>query len=1285
MFKRFACLLIVLCAVCSVSGQKKKPKQEPSLITADEWHNVDVFEQHRLYSRANVIPYREVDDIERLAYRESPYYVSLNGTWRVNVQPDYESSPRDMELASFDPSQWPTAEVPSSSWMLGGKPLMAASVRNGAVPMRGNAVITFYREFNVPQEWAEYSVFLQLQARSAYYIWVNQAFVGYSEDSRSISEFDITKHLQSGKPNSIVVQVISTSDGSLLECSYSQGVNGITGDVALVLKSAVNVQDYTVRADYDGGTGLGELSIDVNIANVTRKGRYYVEAEIWTPEGKELEKIGRWVYFDKSQELKVNLEQAVGKVKPWSAETPNLYTAVIRLRNEKMVLQEATGTRFGFRTVEVRDGQLQLNGRVIKLRGVAYSGYDAVSGQLCDEEQMLRDIERMKRNNVNAVRTTVYSPLSPYFYELCDKYGLYVMCDANIQPYSTKDKVISVDKDYADLFVVRAQNMYESYKNHTSIILWSLGNGSDNGVCMESSYRVLKEKDPTRPVVYSGAQYNDNTDAVFLSECSLSDLKQFISRSQSRPLIINKPNTAVGNGFGGMESYWKTIRTQNTLAGGFFTNWRSCRSHDVNMDVEKEIPGLVSGDDGGHDHPSLAELQYIYRGFDVRLLRTSPDEAEFVVTNYMDFSSMSDYVLDYVLYTNYKDNIISGEVPQTIGPGQSSTFRIRVPRMTLYSDEELRVRFLVHPRMDSKVLPKSTTLSVFEFQLDMAQVKRQPLFEYDKEPLSVEERDGRLHMSNRDFSISFDLSSGTLVDYKKGGAALLARAPMPNFWRAATDNDCLDANGLQLWQQCSPSSMIRSVEAVSYRQRDKGAVVIDVMSRYSDKDSALLFEVKQVYEILYTGDVLIDNEIVATPAVRGVPKVGMQLRVPKRSSTVTWYGAASDSYPDRKGNISVGVMRSDANALFYRYDRPQDAGNRTDVRWLTIGDTASALYCDMPDSLFNFSVYPYTDDKMLTATSYAMLDEENFWTVNLDYKVSGLGSASAGTGIAPEYLLNSGRYHFLFHLMAFDPRSNQPGDFRKVRYPEVVSGVMPTPVVRADRERFDGPMTITLTDTVSSAEIHYTLDGKEPVKTSPLYKKPFVIDRTTVVKARAYGVDATPSFVVSKRYDYDYVVATSFTNAPNTPYNRNASTALFDGVTGSPDDLSRGWLGFSGNDVEVVVRLGKTISVQDVSLRFAHSPEAWAFAPKAVTVQVSADGTQWSAPRAATIDYDPSSAYMTTPQVKTVRVELGEADVRYIKITAKAIEKIPDWHKAKGLRPWMLIDELYVTERYTVQ
>ena len=1277
-----AALAVLFCNVAN--AQFKKGKSVDQAPEIDEWNDVEVFEQHKLYPRANVIPYGNENDIEKNGYENSPYYINLNGDWKMTLSSNFGSRPKDMEQKEFSAEGWPTVTIPSAHLTEGRKMVQSKKLRNPSdISESGNYVATYYKEFEVPKLWKEYKAYLSLQARSAYYVWVNQEYVGYSEDSRDISEFELTKHLKPSKTNSIVIQVVSTSDGSMLESNFARSFNGITSDVFIVLKPQVNILDYSFLSDYNVNNRMGTFKINIDVSNESQKGQYYVEVEIWDPKGHEVDKVGRWMVFDKKREVVMKLEREIAGVEPWSAESPSLYTLVLRLRDHKMNLLETVGCRFGFRTIEMRDGLMLVNGQPVTLRGTVYAYYDYGVTGIPSKETVRKDLQLMKQHNINAVRTTLYSPAAPYFYEMCDEYGLYVVCDANIQPFSTQSKAVATDKNYINLFVSRMQNMYERLKNHPSIIAWSLGNGLDNGVCMENAYRAIKQKDKSRVVLYPGSGYSDNSDVIAASHIEYDDLKLFAAKQQQpRPLVMTTFGSTKGNSYGSVEPLWQLVRNNRNIQGGFATYWNPADYYDFTTGDDLYFTGLVDKD--RNPLPYLAELRNIYRPFDVKMVNISPDAAEFSVSNFTSFLTLNDYILEYNIFSNLKNRIIEGEVSVALKPGESKNFKLKIPALTLYAGEELFIRFTIRQRLDTEAVPKRTELGVMEFALPMKGVKKEQLSEYDRENLYVTYENGStggvVKIFNDNIELRYDLDKADMLSYRYHDKDMLLASPQINFWRAATDNDRVDKNALRLWQNLGPQNLVRTVIATNCRQVDANTVCVDAMLRYQDRNGVAFFDVKQSMAVLFTGDVLIDNEIVATEQIKTLPKLGIQMCVPKSFDSVRWFGLDKETYRDRRSSGVAGTYKRDVRSLFYVYDKPQESGNRAGVRWVSAEDGTVGLYVDMLDTTFNFSMYPYTDVDLYESQNSASLKERDFWTFNADFRQAAVGSALAGMEVSDNDLVADRKYHFLLHLRAYDLDEYNPYDFCRVEYPKIESSVLPMPVISKDRDRFDQPMTITITSPTPKSEIRYTLDGSTPDENSPLYKKPFVINNSTYVKAKAFKAGSTSSFTSVKRYNFDYIVNAVYANKPNTPYNFEQETALFDGETGDIAELSRGWLGFSGNNFDVSFELSKAIELQQVVVSFAHVPDAWAFAPTAVQVYVSEDGVNYSPAINAKLKYAPEEQSMNSPQLVTVTVDVNQSGVKYVRLFAKNMGRIPAWHKAKGLRPWIMVDEVQLNE-----
>ncbi|MCR4812954.1 MAG: chitobiase/beta-hexosaminidase C-terminal domain-containing protein [Bacteroidales bacterium] len=1275
-------VLTLLVMPLSLYSQKNAKGIAAPMLT--EWSDPDVFEQHKLYPRVNVVGYKYENDIEKDDYRSSPYYVSLAGKWSFDIQNAVSLRP-DMENKKLDVSGWGKINVPNYTWKYKGADVKVPEIGNVAdLPDKGNYIATYYREFNVSTTWKDYEAFLQVQGKSAYYVWINNVYAGYSEDSRALSEFNITQHLKYGKVNTIAIQVLGLSDGSLLESDYSHSVNGLTHDVAIVLKPAVNINDYKIVTDYDEKTTIGEMQLTATVSNKFKKGLYYLEAEIWTPQGKQLDKMAKWVAFDKRNEVDVTMKRDFAAIEPWSAETPSLYTLILRLRDNNMNLVEVTGGKFGFRKIEMDGTELLVNGAPVKLRGVAYANYDMSSGGEPSYENMEKDLVQMKRYNINAIRTTVYSPADDEFYKLCDKYGFYVVCEANIQPYSTTKKAIATDGDYENLFVARVQNMYEPLKNHPSIIAWSLGTGHDNGVCMERAYAALKQKDKERPVIFAGAGYSENTDIVAISETDPDALKAAAVKKQSRPILLNSFGAVCGNGFGGMENVWRLVSDNSKFLGGFVQYWSPVTIHAASSQSDDIWEGLTwnDGNNKPHQMPYLQELGNIYRPFDVRLVSVSQDACEFVISCRSGVQSVGNYVLEYNMFSNLKPHIVGGEIELALKPGDSKTFRLKMPVLNLYIAEELFVRFSVNQRVRTAAVPQGTTLASVEMPLPTKRLEKIAYENHGSLTTSVANNQngkrGVLTVTGQRFVLKYDLDNADITNYNYDNSELITSPLRSTIHRPPTYNDGSDRNGMFNWTKYKESSLTRTVQAVNFRQIDENTVVIDAMVGYSLNGSPV-YSLKQTIAVLSSGDVVIDNSIDLDNSVKSVARVGFETQVPNRLNSVSWFGRKNETYIDRCSTGDLGSYKEQADRMAFDYNIAQASGNRADVRWFAVTDGQKGLFVDMIDTTFNFSVCRFDDNQIGGLSSD--LKPDNHRAVHIDFKMSGVGSAKAGYHLTDGALVKDRKYRFRIHLRGYDLGDNDAEDFRRIAYPSVESGVLPMPEMQKDRERFNAPMLITIKSSIPDAEIRYTLDGSEPTESSPLYKAPIKISSSTIVSARAFKKGYAPSFVARNHYSFDYVKSTTLEHKPNTPYNKQYQTALFDAEYGDVNNLSSGWLGFSASDMSVVLELAKEINLESVELRFAHNPDAWAFAPTAVDVYVSQDGVTYSEPMAATITYDPQSESMNMSQLVTINVYVEKPNVRYVKVVAKNMGRIPSWHRNKGLRPWLMTDEVKLNER----
>ena len=716
----------------------------------------------RMAPRANVISYEDENDIEHLRYDNSPDYLSLMEDWDVD---------------------------------------------------RSNVVAEYSQTYEFPRDWKGYRLFFRFQAFPGYGLYVDNKFVGCSHDAGAVTEFDITDLVRFGKSNLLTLRYTEGDDGALLEAADIV----LTGDCAILLKPALNVQDYTILADYDAASSTGSYSLEALLYNQRRKGKCFLEVEIWDTKGQQVDKLGKWCFFDNRNESTHTISSSLPDVLPWTAETPRLYTAVVRLFDEKMQLQDIVGTRFGFRSVSYRNG-LSVNGRVVTLKGITLGGF----GLLNDEsaKALRSEMVQMKCNNINAIRTDGVIPEDPKFYELCDELGFYVICDANLFPVSLQGQVVATDNEYTDLFADRMHNLYHRYKNHTSIIAWSLGESSDNGICMSTAYKTLRQLDPTRPVLYAGAQYAENTDLIAPLQVNTDLLRQYLAKSQSRSLVMLSYGGMEGNTFGGMNPLWQMVLDHAGIQGGFFNcmAWHS-----------------LSG------RPYLEELKHLYRPFDVHLTSVSADAAEFDITNFCDFRTLADYRLDYVICSNLKPNIIAGDITLSLKPGETKDIKLKIPKLNLYAGEELFIQFTIRQRNNTVSIPKNTVLYTAQFPLPSDNTNLSPFNQSNCQPLTVQHDSSHfIIISNDNFALRFNDSLGVIASLSYRGTELITRPVQLNFMRSPSPNDRQDPNGLRQWLRHGLDRLNCQVLATNVRKVDERTAGIDVLLRYgSEKDENL--------------------------------------------------------------------------------------------------------------------------------------------------------------------------------------------------------------------------------------------------------------------------------------------------------------------------------------------------------------------------------------------------------------------------------------------------------------
>ena len=1285
----------------------------------DWWNDVDVCEVNKLAPRTNVIPYGDESGINGLRYMESPYYRCLNGNWKFHWVESPFGKPEGFYEEGYDVSSWGEIAVPSNWEMNGyGVPVYVNQKNEFPsdqpnAPVKYNPVGCYVHAFTVPQEWDDRKVYINFGAvKSAFYLWINGQFVGYSEDSKTQAEFDITPYLKDGE-NVLAVEAYRFSDGSYLECQDYWRMSGITRDVFIYSKPALNVFDFFVKAGLDENyaKGLFDLTIDVNYE--TLPSRFSVEVDVISNEGNEtyvrksfgkvLKKRDIVDAVTSEGHLAINFNEVFEQVDAWSAETPYLYDMIIRLKDKKGAVMEVVGSKIGFRTSEVKDGQLKVNGKPILIKGVNRHEHDAKTGQCVSRESMEKDIKMMLENNINTIRTAHY-PNDIYLYELCDRYGLYVIDEANNESHAQGYDAESLAKDprWVKSFKYRCNNMVERDKNHPSIIIWSLGNECGNGICMYESYDMVKKRDNTRPVINERSLYDYNNDIIGIMYSSQSYIEKYAQEQEkfdtlNRPFIMVEYLHAMGNSCGGMQDYWDIINKYDQLQGGCIWDWvdQSIAVYDEEKGVkwfaaggdlgELEgiidddsfcVNGLVTSERVPHRH--LDEVKKIYQNINVEVV--DMNKCVFKINNNFFFRNLDEFEGSYVVYSN-KRIIQSGDLELKATPGESQEVEIVMQRLVAGGDSpwddakaEFFVEFSFREKNGNGMLEPGTEIAYDVFKLDIPTSAGTPLVNIP----SIDIKDGKdvIVVSNDDFKFTLDKTLGLPVSFVYKGNEMLEGAVRPNFWRAPTLNDDVDGNALNKWINAGLDDLKIVPRSITTTKLDNSRVLITVLLDNVNRRGETAVVTEHVYEINGYADVIISNNICPDDVVNTFPKIGMQILLPKQYDRVRYFGKDTENYPDRNSSGKINVYECLANTMFELHVEPQDNGNHSDTRWLAVTNEEGNGFFVTGTELFNFSIYEYSDSNLSKAERINEMEKSGCWTLNIDHKQAPLGTATCGPGALEKYLIKNRRYEYTIRLRPFvktdieDEQLYEQDVFSKF-------SMVSTPQLNTDSKRFDKAMKISLICDNPDAVIYYTLDGSTPTrKSSKLYTKPFTIEESVTVKAKAFANDCLPSFIMIEEFKRLDIKTTSFVNKPNVNYCKDAETALMDGKKGIAGNWSEHWLGFYGEDADLTIELSRPLDIKTLYVGFGMSSNDWVLAPKNVMVLVSQDGKIFTNP--VKLMFPVYSGPVGNKRREDGRAVIDAKGVKYIRIMAESYGVLPDWHDYAGEKAWIMLDEVTI-------
>jgi beta-galactosidase len=1052
----------ILMIALSFTACKKLSKYEGVPFTEKEprdWENPEVFNINREDPHATLISFPDEQRALEAITANSPNYISLDGIWKFNWVKSPDQRPFWFFKNDYDTRDWKDIEVPSN-WQMKGYdvPLYVNigypfKMNPPYIHHEWNPVGSYKRSFKIPSEWKNKEVFLNFGAvSSAFYVWVNEQLVGYSEDSKVPAEFNITKYLKGGN-NSVAVEVYRWSDGSYLEDQDFWRLSGIQRTVFLHARPKTYINDFFAVGDLNNNYNDGLLKLDVSLKSLAvNENDFVVEASL---------NDGTQKLFTESQDVKlsegkgiVNFTKLFPGIKKWSAEKPDLYSLVLSLKDKNGNIFESVSTKIGFRKVEIINSQLLINGVAILIKGTNMHEHNDVTGHVVDEATVLKDIRMMKSNNINAVRTSHY-PQQEFWYEMCDKYGLYLIDEADIESHGIgydKDVTLADKPEWAAAHLNRMQRMVERDKNHPSIIIWSMGNEAGDGHNFLNGYKWIKGRDVTRPVQYERAEDRTNaperhTDIWCPMYASIEDIESYAKDVKNdRPLIMCEYAHAMGNSTGNLQDYWDVIEKYPKLQGGFIWDWVDQGILKTNENGERFWTyGGDYGDEGMPSdgnfclnglvwpdrtpHPGLAEVKKVYQyvGFE------PVDIANGLIRvwNKYDFTDLSEFNFEWEVVS---DGIAlqSGKVPlPAFKPKAGLTIKLPIEKITPAPGAEYFLNLRVSRSDEWNFVPEDHVYATAQFKMP---AESKPVLAKRDELalLQTKSVDKKLEVSGSDMKIVFDLINGRMESYIYKGKELIKKGPEPDFWRPPTDNDYgynMDRL-LGVWKKAGERVVVTKANV---SQSDLGKVVVTFTYDIPGIDGKKIAGYASSYTIFGSADVIIKNQFSKiSDKIPEIPRMGMQMQLPEEFMNLKWLGRGpQENYSDRKSSADVGLYESTVADQYVPYIRPQENGYKTDTRWLTLTDDNGTGILVSGDPLFCFAALnnihddfespgklsQYRKDAKTANTHTVDVKPRDLINLNIDLGQMGVGGDNSwGARIHPQYRLLEKKYEYSFRI-----------------------------------------------------------------------------------------------------------------------------------------------------------------------------------------------------------------------------------------------------------------------------
>ena len=1034
-------LLCMVCGAFTMASAQKTPV----------WKDAGVNQQNREQRHAHFFGFENAEKAKG-DKKESSRFLSMEGKWKFNFVKNHQDAPQGFYALKYDDSKWVDFPVPGLFEIEGyGDKIYknmgyawCTTFKNDPpyIGETNNYTGSYRRTFELPANWKGQEVYFYVgSATSNLSLWVNGKYVGYSEDSKVAAEFNITKYLKPGK-NLIAMQIMRWCDGSYLEDQDFWRFTGIAREVYLYATPKVHIQDVFVKQDYQQGNGV--LNVDVKLAG----GKAPVEAKLYDAEGNLV-----------AEGLNATVENA----KPWTAETPYLYTLEIAVKKGAETT-EVIKQRVGFRHIEIKGGQLLVNGQPILIKGADRHELDPDGGYIVSVDRMIQDIKIMKQLNINAVRTCHY-PDDPRWYDLCDEYGLYLTAESNLESHGMgyREHTLAKNPLFEKAHIERQEGNMKTYKNHPSIIVWSLGNEAGYGPNFEKAYDWVKAYDNTRPCQYERAELDGKTDIFCPMYMGYEDCDKYSKNEAAdykgtvvgggkdvKPLIQCEYAHAMGNSMGGFKEYWELIRKYPVYQGGYIWDFVDQGLRDKSKVTGKEI-FTYGGDYGRYpatDHnfncngiiapnrrlnPHAYEVQYYYQN--VWVADKGLKDGKFEIYNENFFKTLDDLELEwYVGGAAEGGHHHAGDRPagmtfghggkmdiSGIAPQQRKVFvceemqKLITKMMGHHGDQELFVYFLFKSKEAQPLIEKSQVLARQQFVLNPYQF---PELKAEKAQIVKEETESYVKLDAAGTTLTIGKWSGWIDYLDVDGKEMLVdhQSVVPEFWRAPTDNDY--GAGLQhrlgVWK--NPEMKLKECKV-------DGNTVTSTFDMPSVKATLVM-----TYTLTEEGEVIVREQLKADKDAKVAPmmRYGVQLQMPKEFDAIKYYGRGPvENYIDRNSSEFIGFYENKVADEYYPYVRPQESGNHTDVRWFRVVNAEGKgleFYGNAPmeASALNFLTEDLDDgaskDKVIGRHSGDLI-ERPLTQVHIQQRQMGLGCVNSwGAWPRAEYQVPYKDYDFTFAI-----------------------------------------------------------------------------------------------------------------------------------------------------------------------------------------------------------------------------------------------------------------------------